>query len=231
MDHDTMELFDLLTGAASRSETLAMAEHLSTCDPCRQALADLVVAHAALTSAARSIRVPAVPDEPFDDLPPLRALEDDQTPSGKVTHQRRVHRWRWSMAGAAIVLVAALVVGIGLAPNHPGPTVVAHSALQPLDGPPNATGSLTALAVGDSRLLSVHTAKLDAPGPQSFYEVWLLNPATLKMLPVGVLPPSGSGTYNMDAALMNDYSAVDVSLQVNDGNPAHSKVSVLRGYF
>ena len=69
------------------------------------------------------------------------------------------------------------------------------------------------------------------PAPESFYEVWLLNPATLKMLPVGVLPPSGSGTYNMDAALMKDYSAVDVSLQVNDGNPAHSKVSVLRGYF
>ena len=132
---------------------------------------------------------------------------------------------------AAVVLVAALGSSIGLARNHQGSTVVAEAPLHSLDGPPNATGSLTALAEGGNRVLTVHTAQLHVLNSQTYYEVWLLDPATLKMLPVGVLPPSGTGTYDMDASLMKGYTAVDVSLQVNDGNPAHSKVSVLRGYF
>jgi len=60
--------------------------------------------------------------------------------------------------------------------------------------------------------------------------VWLLDPATLKMLPMGVLSPSGHGEYSVSATIMNGYSAVDVSLQANNGNPAHSQTSVMRAY-
>ena len=35
----------------------------------------------------------------------------------------------------------------------------------------------------------------------------------------------------MGADVMAGYSAVDISLQANDGNPAHSTTSVLRGFF
>jgi hypothetical protein len=49
------------------------------------------------------------------------------------------------------------------------------------------------------------------------------------MLPVGVLSPSGTGSYALSASVMGQFSAVDVSLQANNGNPAHSDTSVLRG--
>jgi hypothetical protein len=58
---------------------------------------------------------------------------------------------------------------------------------------------------------------------------WLLDPVTLKMMPMGTLPPSGQASYGVSASLMAGYSAVDISLQANNGNPAHSAVSVLRG--
>jgi hypothetical protein len=77
----------------------------------------------------------------------------------------------------------------------------------------------------------VHTENLAKPSGQHFYEVWMLNPSTQKMLPVGVLPPSGTGSYTMGASIMTGYSAVDISLQANNGNPAHSKTSVLRATF
>jgi hypothetical protein len=231
-DHNTTDVFRLLTGEASRSESLATAEHIRTCDECQRELVDLVVVHAALTSAARMTRMFASPIEPSGELPPLGPLDDAGHPPSASRDHQQSRRWRWALVVAAVVvLVAVLGTSIGLARNHQASTIVAQATLHPLEGPPNATGSLTALAEGGNRVLTVHTAQLHVLSSRTYYEVWLLDPVTFKMLPVGVLPPSGTGIYDMDASLMNGYSAVDVSLQVNDGNPAHSKVSVLRGYF
>lgn len=230
-DHDTNEFIGLLTGEASRDETSAMAERLRTCDECRQELVDVVVAHAALTAAARTARAFASPNEPAEELAPLRIPDDPANSRPASRDKPRSRGWRMAWVAAAVVLVAILGVSFGLVRSHHGSTVVAQSTLHPLDGPPNASGSITALAEGSNRVLTVHTRQLRSLSSQTYYEVWLLNPVTLKMLPVGVLPPSGTGTYNMNASLMNGYSAVDVSIQANNGNPAHSKVSVLRGYY
>jgi hypothetical protein len=226
-DHNPAEFVGLLTGEANRGASLAMAERLRSCDACRQELVDLLAAHAALTSASRTLEEAAEPTEvptPFlttdDVLPPLRPVS--ARPQGR--------RMRWALAAAAVV-VAVVGISTGFARAHQHGTVVAQAPLRPLDGPANASGSLTALATGTDRQLTVHTSELQVPGAQSFYEVWLLNPTTLKMLAVGVLPASGTGSYDMNASLMKGYSAVDISLQVNDGDPRHSKVSVLRGYF
>ena len=226
-DHDPMEFLGLLSGEANRGVALAMAERLRSCDACRRELADLLVAHAALASASRTLAEPAEPAEVLAPLP----TPDDVLPPPRPTPTRS-HSWtiRWAVAAAAIV-VAVVGVSTGLARSHQHPTVVAQAALRPLDGPANATGTLTALATGTDRELTVHTSALHAPGAQSFYEVWLLDPSTLKMLAVGVLPASGTGSYNMDASLMKGYSAVDISLQANNGNPAHSTTSVLRATF
>ena len=62
-----------------------------------------------------------------------------------------------------------------------------------------------------------------------FYEAWLLQPASGKMLPVGVLLTPGSPvSYRLPATLTLGYSYVDISRQANDGDPAHSADSVLR---
>ena len=65
-----------------------------------------------------------------------------------------------------------------------------------------------------------------------FYEVWLADKATKKMLSVGVLDATDHGTFDIPDGLdLTEYRVVDVSLESFDGNPLHSAVSVVRGTF
>ena len=48
------------------------------------------------------------------------------------------------------------------------------------------------------------------------------------MLPVGVLPPDGRGTFRLPGEILAGYDSVDISLQPNDGGTQHSDDSVLR---
>ena len=107
--------------------------------------------------------------------------------------------------------------------------MLARAALHPLRAPAQASGKVTVTAASGSRDVQVSTAGLPAPGRGRYYEVWLLDPATLKMMPMGALPPSGQASFSVASGLTTGYSAVDISLQANNGNPAHSAVSVLRG--
>jgi hypothetical protein len=221
-----------------------MARHLRACPACAEQLVDLVVAHAALASAARIARELAVPssaterDHPGSGpaawlgpglevsvLPPLTlpagSGESPRTP-------RRARRLGAVAAAAAVVALGALGAAAVAGDRSPAPPVVAQGSLHPLQAPPSATGTVTVLAEGATRHVVVRTRDLSTPSSQTFYEVWLLDPATLKMLPVGVLTPSGNGDYEVTAGLMAGYSAVDVSLQADDGDPAHSRTSVLR---
>ncbi|WP_435822725.1 anti-sigma factor [Micromonospora arborensis] len=86
---------------------------------------------------------------------------------------------------------------------------------------------------GDARVLQNHQLHLHAanlPRVPGYYEVWLINPTTMKMLSVGTL---GGGP---DALLplppnvdLQSYSVVDVSAEQYDNKPAHSGDSLLRG--
>ena len=100
---------------------------------------------------------------------------------------------------------------------------------RPLQAPAGAHGAVTVTAASGARQVQVSTDGLPAAGQGHYYEVWLLDPATLKMLPMGALAPSGQATFGVATGLMAGYSAVDVSLQANNGNPVHSATSVLRG--
>ena len=161
------------------------------------------------------------------ELPPL-AVDSSHRAS------RRVGGRRVSlvMAGVAAAVIVLFGIGLGTVLLHSRSSgtghVVASAALEPVDGAASGGGSIKAVAIGDTRRLTVRATGLAEPASQHFYEVWLLDPRTQKMLPVGVLPPSGSGSYSMAASIMDGYSAVDVSLQENNGNPAHSSSSVLR---
>jgi hypothetical protein len=129
-----------------------------------------------------------------------------------------------------LALVAGTVVILATRSGPAAPTPVASAPLHPIGAPGDTSGSVAVFAEGSTRSLRVEATQLPEPARQSFYEVWLLNPATRKMLPMGVLSPSGSSEYSVSASIMAGYSAVDVSLQANDGDPAHSQTSVLRAY-
>ena len=51
------------------------------------------------------------------------------------------------------------------------------------------------------------------------------------MLPLGAIGPSGRASFEVDDRLLGRYSAVDVSLEADDGNPQHSVTSVLRASY
>jgi anti-sigma-K factor RskA len=235
-DHGDADVIGLLTGDTDRQRATETARHLRGCPECTDELIDLVVAHGALRSADLALRElehpgpssVAADDADADPLPPLTLPGDRRH---RVPARRPVVAVLVAVA-AVVVLVAALgLTGVLGGRTTPTRTVVAEAPLHPIDAPATATGTVTVLANGTTRQMLVSTRDLGAAGPQSYYEVWLLDPATLKMLPVGVLPPSGAGTYAVTADLMSGYSAVDVSLQADDGNPAHSQTSVLRAVY
>ena len=145
--------------------------------------------------------------------------------------ERRRRRRRGLAAVAAVVALVAIGASLTRATAGSPPPVIVRAALHPLDARVVAAGSVTVAASGTTRELTVETRHLAHPPAQSFYEVWLLDLTSLKMLPMGVLPPSGNGDYSVRANLMAGYSAVDVSLQANNGHPAHSNTSLLRASY
>ena len=232
---DAPDLVGLLTGDLSRDDALTAAAHLETCSTCTTELIDLAVANAALRSAEL---VDRMLDEPVEPLPPLTAPLDEAPADGlgepaPVAATGRGPRRRprtWVVAAAAVVvtLLVATVAVVAVGHRRGVGTAVASAPLHTLQAPSGATGSVAVFAQGSTRTLRVAARQLPQPADRYFYEVWLLDPATQKMLPMGVLSPSGNGQYSVSASIMDGYSAVDVSLQANDGNPAHSQTSVLR---
>ena len=215
-DHVFDELPALLAGELSRDETAATVAHLRSCEECRHELVAAAAAAAALRSAARHA--------------PVEVQTPAPVPTALPSAGGRLPSRRWAVGSAvaaavAVVAIAAfLVVGRG-----DGGTPPQRVALEPVAAG-TAAGDVTMRADGGSTAMTVSTSGLRRP-QHGYYEVWLLDPATNKMLPVGVLPPSGGSTYDLPASVIGRYSAVDVSLEPDDGNPAHSTDSVLRGTY
>jgi anti-sigma-K factor RskA len=234
--HVSDQLSMLVTGELDRTDTHQVAGHLRACGPCRNELVDVIAANAALRSASRVRQADRREDEAQveqsgEPLPSIELSPDaDQSEGGRLRSDPR----RWYRRLGVAAACAAVLVGAGLITadtvHKPAP-IVATVALHPLDNTAVTLGDVTVIAADDLRQMTVTGSGLGTPPKNQFYEVWLLNPATNKMLPVGVLSSTGTNHYVITAALMSDYSAVDVSLQTNDGDPRHSNVSVLRGYY
>lgn len=138
--------------------------------------------------------------------------------------------WRRPLTAAAAALAvaaAATAVLVAVRPPAPAPpqgTTVPLVAL----GATSARGEVVLPDGGGERSLVVDTAGL--PPADGFYEVWLLDLEQDRMVALGVLDDSGRGRLTVpEGVQMGDYPEVDVSLEPDDGDPAHSGQSVLRG--
>jgi len=231
-DHVSEDLVALLRGELSPIPTRAVASHLHTCGECTSELIAVAVAHGSLVAAARAEAelAPQIPRS-VPEASPASLIDAGAEQPPLRFRPRRYPHIRMLVAAAAAVLIVGGGTALGLTLSHPGSKapVVALVTLAALETPSSAQGSAVVTAVGTTRDMSISTAGLPPPPANDFYEVWLLQPATNKMLPVGVLSPSGTGSYALSASVMGQFSAVDVSLQANNGNPAHSDTSVLRG--
>jgi anti-sigma factor RsiW len=220
--HVQDELPGLLLGELSADRVLEINQHLTTCEQCRADLVATAAATAALRLSARLI-------EPGLALPPLRLTP----PVESAVTTTRPAGWHWSRARlaalAAAGLAALLALGAWLTVAlHPAPTPAPAApgvALVAL-GSTQASGEAHMVGSGADQQMVITVDGLPPPAPGTFYQVWLIGDQGT--LPVGVLGPQG-GQYVLPAQLVQGYSAIDVSIQPDNGNPTHSGNSILRG--
>jgi len=219
-EHYDEELSSLLSGELTGEETRAVVAHLRECGPCTSALISVAVAHGALRAARRAMTPPVASAPAVAPTPELAPL---------VLPPRHRGRWVGALA-AALVLVGGTLGGLAVTKHTPtSPPLAAVASLHHLDAPVSAVGDVTVHATAQELEMLVSTRGLPSAPANHFYEVWLLAPQTNKMLPLGVLSATGTGTYSISATIMRQFSDVDISLQDNNGIAQHSNTSVLRG--
>ncbi len=207
--HVVDELAALMGGELDLDSTRFVTRHLRACDACRQELVEV----AAGIGVMRRIDGAAAPDA----VP--------TTPVASTASTGR-SRSRWLAVSAAALLVAAIAVGATLFATRDGESDRTVVSLAPVEGA-TATGEVAMRDAGSAQAMEVKTS-LGAAPEAGYYEVWLLDSETGKMLPVGVLPPDGTGEFRLPSSLLESYDTVDISLQPDDGTTEHSNDSLLR---
>jgi hypothetical protein len=105
---------------------------------------------------------------------------------------------------------------------------VAQAVLAPLTDTVSAPGKATVLDSADGKVVRVDARSL--PANDGFYEVWLLDTDATKLVALGALPAGAIGTFTVPPGLsIADFPLIDISLESYDGDPSHSKKSLMRG--
>lgn len=130
-----------------------------------------------------------------------------------------------AILGGAVVWAASESGGAG-----PGTTeqFVAQAVLDPLSDAVSAPGEATVVDSADGQVVRVDASAL--PANDGFYEVWLLDADATKLVALGALPAGSIGTFTVPPGLsLEDFPVIDISLESYDGDPSHSKNSLMRG--
>jgi len=151
-------------------------------------------------------------------------------PDPTVGRARRVppRRVVLSLLAAAAVLAAGFVGWTLGDQQSNAPRASAQAALAAQPGTAaSAHGRAVMHTSRDGYQMTVTTAGL--PAPRGYYEVWLYNPSTAKMVAIGTLGSDAQGTFTVPGGIDTQaYHVVDVSNQRYNGDPSH-QTSVLRG--
>jgi hypothetical protein len=223
----------------------AMTRHVAGCAQCQSELDQWASVIATGRSASRADTPRAAPDRVWDaieaDLGLTGGSQPEQVAPGPaaevVTIDSARRRWSTSWlvaASVAGVLGGAVLTAGGVALSGSGsepapiaaPPVVASASLAAL--PRHEGGGAAEIVQGDSgKELVVDVSDLSEG--DGFYEVWLIDPETFQMVGLGALT-ADSGRFPIPAGLdLPRYSVVDVPLEPLDGDPVHSRDSVVRG--
>lgn len=141
--------------------------------------------------------------------------------------RRERRRWLAPVAAAIGLIVGVLGTWIVVRDGSGDPTPTATTQLAALAG---KSGSGSAQLFDESGGAELRIGASGLGRPQGFYEVWLINADGKRMVSLGVLDAAGTGTFGVPAnAVAQGYRTVDVSLEPDDGNPEHSRNSIIRG--
>jgi hypothetical protein len=222
------ELVGLLRGELGRDESRDTVAHLRECERCRMALVEVASVHGALTAAARLLR-----PRPGEQQPEAAdGAGTTSLPALAPRAQRRRLPVVLAACAAAVLVVVAAAAGLQHWRGSEALAPARSVALQPVAGTASGRVSMAEPAAerGTTRM-SITTDGLDPAGTGRFYYAWLFDPATNKMLPLGVVSPDGMTRFDVSDDLVGRYHAVDISLQDDNGDPAHSATSVLRATY
>jgi hypothetical protein len=191
------------------------------------------VAEADRSPRAPADELPARPPEPTPAAEPARAPE----PGRVVPFERSRSRLRSGLLVAACLVGVLAGVVVGAVVRWPGEsttprtkeTVVASASLSALAGTPSSAGGRAEVVRVDDRLqLRVDARNL--PLREGFYEVWMFDPRSNTMQPMGTLDVGHQTSFPIPNGVdIVKFAGVDVSAEPFDGNPDHSAESVLRG--
>jgi hypothetical protein len=94
------------------------------------------------------------------------------------------------------------------------------------------TGTVSAQAsvAGDDEI-HIDAAGLPALRAGDHYEVWLTDATRTVTVPVGALDVDRTADLHVDQPLVDNYSAIEVSVQTPANGESYSGVSVLRGNY
>ncbi len=149
----------------------------------------------------------------------------DHTVTTSLDHHRKRRRPVGALLGAiaAAVLVAVVIGEIG-----DSSTTIGQLDLAALEtGEP--FGTATVLDTGDGQTVQIDlSSDLGAVADDEFYELWVIDTRVEGMYSLG--PITADGTFVVpDGVDVHDFPIVDISLEQDDGNPAHGGASVVRG--
>jgi hypothetical protein len=220
--HLTSEQLTLL----ALGEPVDGADHLDACERCRAEL-DALTTVVGIGRDTRGLTLTA---------PPPRVWEAIAASTGVATSavapvapgRPRPDTRRLLILAAAFVLVA--LAGLAFLLRGTESTVTGRAELSAYGStPPSARGEAEVVASSDgTSALRLHVK--DLPAAPGYFEVWLIDPVSMRMFSIGVLNGQSDVELPLPAGVdLHTYSLVDVSAETYDGNVAHSGNSLLRG--
>jgi hypothetical protein len=226
-------------------------EHVLTCSRCEAELASLTRL-VSIGRSSRDVEIVQPPDSVWNrihaelglsdeiaDVPRERSASEVSGSAGEkatvmgrqdavVTPLDRSRpqgtRW-WLVAAALVVGIAAGIIGSTLVSRPDDPRVLAEAVLEPFpDWPASGSARVEETATGAREVV----VNISAPSG-GLREVWLIDPETSGLVSLGLLSGT-SGSFSIPADLdLSRYSVIDVSEEPDDGDPAHSGNSIVRG--
>jgi anti-sigma-K factor RskA len=174
-----------------------------------------------------SLPAPAAPSTPASGTSDSTVVSlDRRRGRGSLWGMAAVAAAAGAVVGGAVVWSAVDRAGTGSGSNE---QFVAQAVLAPLPNKPvSSPGEAIVMDSADGQVVRVDARSL--PASEGFYEVWLLDEGLTKLVALGALPAGSVGTFTIPPGLsVAEFPVVDISLESNDGDPSHSKNSLMRG--
>jgi hypothetical protein len=140
--------------------------------------------------------------------------------------RRRGIRMLFALAASIALVVAA--VGTWTLVRQAQPVEIAAATLDAFPDHPDASGTAVVVERADGER-QIEVDLDDRERSDGFREVWLIKADASALVSLGILDGS-TGTFPVPAGVdLREYVLVDVSQEPEDGDPAHSGDSIVRG--